>query len=596
MEKKKTSYKLLSIDLDGTLLSPVLKKADKRNYLAIQEYMSLGGHAFINTGRPPWAVAKVIQNINKCGKKRIRLLSCLNGSYIIDFNDHNIRETKISHEYCNILLNIVKKFKRATICFYTVRGFEFHQAEAYPSAAPFKAFYRNAVLVKLKNQNDLTSYKINIFSPSKKIVGKIYHEMKKQNLHQIMTVSHSSPRFLEITAANTNKGTAIALMAKKYHISKHEIAAIGDSFNDEPAFAASALSIGIAPQDPFFLERCDRIVNRRKRGVEEAINTYIIKQQISNQPIKLIFSDLDGTLIDGKTKLYSEKTRLALQQCTNHLIPLAIASGRRIYDALNIVKEMKLNPKTSVYIIGNNGATMYDLYTKKYVSQTPIDHKDAKAVFDYVVKLNNTTEKNKVGLIIHPHEPQLLFYNPIFWKPLNLKKTGNEARYDPWVNENCVYVEQFPDNIMCYKFVIKFATTEKAHFYCEKIKKAFKNLEICLSSPVNVEVNHKGVDKAFAAKTIAKLTNIRIEDMLILGDSQNDIPALRLNKNSYTPGYSPSYVKKEAAHVVRNVDASNFASEVIYKRVFKVKQTKQAKKEKEKAVKKAKKAKKNDGK
>lgn len=571
MEKKKTSYKLLSIDLDGTLLSPVLKTASKEGCLALQEFMSLGGYAFINTGRPPWATTKTIRRINKFGKNRIRLLSCMNGSYIIDFNDSKIYETKISHEYCTLLLNVVKRFKNITTCFYTLRGFKKQQAEAYPSAALLKPFYRNAKLKTLKDTSDLTSYKVNIFSSSKKVIAQVYHEMLKQNLHQIMTISHSSPRFLEITSNNINKGYAINLIAKKYGISKHEIASIGDSFNDESGFKQSALSIGVNPKNPFFLAICDRLVEHKANGVKEAINTYIIKQGVASNKIKLIFSDLDGTLIDGKTKLYSAKTKLALQQCTNHLIPLAIASGRGVFDGINIVKEMKLNPKTNIYIIGNNGATIYDIYTKQYTSQTPIDEQDAKEVFDYIVNLNKTTEKNQVGLIIHPHSPNLIFYNPTFWKPLNFKKTGDEDRYDPWVRNKPIYTDKYPRDIICYKYVIKFSTTEKAHFYCKKLQKDFPNLEICLSSAVNVEVNHKGVDKAFACKKIAKAANVKIEEIMILGDGQNDIPALRLNQNSYTPWYAPDYVKKAAAHVVKNVDASNFASEVMYKKVFRVK-------------------------
>ena len=42
---------MLSLDLDGTLLSPLLKRAKKADCLAIQEYMNAGGMPFINTGR-----------------------------------------------------------------------------------------------------------------------------------------------------------------------------------------------------------------------------------------------------------------------------------------------------------------------------------------------------------------------------------------------------------------------------------------------------------------------------------------------------------------------------------------------------------------
>ena len=99
----------------------------------------------------------------------------------------------------------------------------------------------------------------------------------------------------------------------------------------------------------------------------------------------------------------------------------------------------------------------------------------------------------------------------------------------------------------------------------------FPNLEICLSSTTNIEVNHKGVDKAFACKKVAKAAKVKLDEIMILGDGQNDITALKLNKNSYAPGYSPDYVRKAAAHVINNVDASTFASKVIFTKVFKAK-------------------------
>ncbi len=571
MEKKKTSYKLLSIDLDGTLLSPILKKVSKEDCLALQEFMSLGGYAFVNTGRPPWATTKTTKRINQFGKNKIKLVSCMNGSYIIDYNDEKIYDTKMSHEYCTLLLNVVKRFSGITTIFYTTRGFARKQAEAYPSAIILKPFYSNANLITLKDSKDLTSYKINIISSSKKRIARLYHELMKENLQQIMTISHSSPRFLEITAKGIGKGYAIRLFAKKYNILKSEIVSIGDSFNDESGFKESALSIGINPKNPFFLSLCDRIVEHKENGVKEAIDTYIVKENSFSSNVKLIFSDLDGTLIDGKTKLYSAKTKLALQQCANHHIPLAIASGRGIYDGINIVKEMNLNPESDVYIIGNNGATIYDIYTKKYTSETPIKENDAIKVFNYVAKLSQSSEKNNVGLIIHTRSPNLMFFNPTFWKAYNFKKTGDENKYDPWVKTKPIYVNKYPNDIICYKFVVKFLTPSKSYAYCKKLQKMFPNLEICLSSTTNIEVNHKGVDKAFACRKVAKAAKVKLDEIMILGDGQNDITALKLNKNSYAPCYSPDYVRKAAAHVINNVDASTFASKVIFTKVFKTK-------------------------
>lgn len=567
MNNKKTSYKLLSLDLDGTLLSPILHRAKNADCVAIQEYMSAGGIPFINTGRAPWAIEKTVNRINKHGDQKIKLISCLNGSYIKDLNDGQIIETKISHEYCKKILEIVKRFKGVTAWFYLPKGLETQTVYVHPFRFLFKVGYHLSHLKTLKDESNLSSFKIDILSIKKNVVAKIYRELINNNLNQVVNLSHSSPRLIEVTPLGINKGHAINFFAKKYDISSSEIVSMGDSFNDLSGFNNSALSIGISPTNLNFLEHCDEVVDHKSRGVKQAIYSYILKDEI-NQDYKLIFTDLDGTLIDNKTKLFSNQTKLALQQCTNHLIPIAIASGRCIHDEINIVKSMKLNPKTNIYIIGNNGATIFDIFTNKYISQSPIDDADARKIFSILLEYTKQ-ENGKLGFIIYQHSTDLLFYNEEFWKPFNFKKTGREDQYDPWSPSKPVYVTEYPNDIICYKYVVKFPNAQRALQGCEELRKTFPNLEICLSSDVNLEINKKGINKGFAAEKLFEKINVDPNDVLVLGDGQNDIPALKLTKHSFVPSYAPSYVKETAQHIIDNVDVTSFASTVINQYVFK---------------------------
>lgn len=567
MNNKKTSYKLLSLDLDGTLLSPILRKAKQADCLAIQDYMSCGGMPFINTGRAPWAIVKTFNRVNKAGSNQIKLLSCWNGAYLRDFNDGEIIETKISHEYCKKIFEIAKKFKGVNLWFYLPKGMEEHALYAYPSNPIFKIFYRLSKVRDLTDRSDLASFKIDIFSTKKSVIARVYHELIKNNLNQIVTLTHSSPRLIEVTPRGINKGSAIQYFAKKYNINKSEIVSMGDSFNDLSAFKNSAMSIGINPSNSNLLEHCDAIIKHKTRGVAEAINTYVLKD-VDNITYKLIYSDLDGTLIDGRTKLFSNEAKFALQQCTNHLIPIAIASGRGIYDGMSIVKSMELNPKNNIYIIGNNGATIYDIYTKQYISQSPIDNNDAKRIFEILKQFTKDVD-GKMGFIIHQHSTDLLFYNEQFWKPINFKKTGFEDQYDPWASNKPIYVTEYPEDIICYKFVIKFPDNAQAVKGVEALKQALPNLEICFSSDVNVEINKKGVNKGFAAKKLSSIIGVSLDNVLVMGDGQNDIPALKLCKNSFAPSYAPDFVKKEANNIIDNVTVSTFAKTVIDNYVFK---------------------------
>ncbi len=567
MNNKKTSYKLLSLDLDGTLLSPVLRRAKNADCRAIQRYMDAGGMAFINTGRAPWAIVNTIQRINRAGKNRVRLISCWNGAYIHDFNDGEVVLNKISHEYCKMIFSIVKKHHGAITWFATPKGMKNHTIYVYPMDPIIKIGYHLSHLSKVKDTTDLTSFKIDIISVSKNVIAKIYHELLSNNLQHAVTISHSSPRLIEITPARVNKGFSVNYFAKKYNIAKSEIMSMGDSFNDLSAFENSAVSIGISPKNLNLLAHCNEVVDHKSKGVKEAIDTYVIKQ-VNPQAYKLIFSDLDGTLLDAKTKLFSTHTKMALQQCTNHLIPIAIASGRAIHDEIKIVNSMELNPKTNIYVIGNNGATIFDLYTQKYISQSPIEDSDARKIFKILVNFANKAKGN-LGFIIYQHSSDLIFYNQEFWRAFNFKKTGFEDRYDPWANDSPIYVTEYPNDIICYKFVVKFANGKDATKGCAELRKMFPNLEVCLSSDVNCEINRKGISKGFAAKKLCSAIGINMNNVLVLGDGQNDIEALKLTKHSFVPSYAPASVKKIAKHIIKNVTVANFASTVIDQKVLK---------------------------
>lgn len=566
MDNQKTSYKLMSLDLDGTLLSTILLRAKKADCQAVQDYMSAGGIPFINTGRAPWAIRKTVNRINNVGPNKIKLISCWNGAYLKDLNDGEIIEKTISHEHCKKILDISKQYKGAHIWFHTTKSLQNETVYVHPKNLFLQMVYPLAKLENVNKLSDITSYKIDIISAHKPIVSKIYHELVKQNLDKLVTISHSSPRLIEITPYQINKGYAVNYFAKKYNIAKNEIVTIGDSFNDLSAFQQSALAIGINPRNPNLLKHCDAIIKHKSKGVKEAIEDFLIKNV--DNAYKLIFTDLDGTLIDNKTKLFSKATKIALQQCTNHLIPIAIASGRSIHDGIKIVESMELNPKTNIYIIGNNGATIFDIFTKKYISQSPIDDADARHIFKVLVDYANKAN-GKLGFIIYHHSLDLLFYNEPFWKVFNFNKTGFEDKYDPWMNTKPIYVTEYPNDIICYKFVVKFPDPEWALKGCEELRKIFPNLEVCLSSTVNLEINKKGVNKGFAGKKLLEQINISADKVLVLGDGQNDIPALKLSPHSFVPGYSPDYVKKEAKHVINGVTVETFASTVISQYVLK---------------------------
>ena len=78
--------------------------------------------------------------------------------------------------------------------------------------------------------------------------------------------------------------------------------------------------------------------------------------------IKMIVTDLDGTLLNEKSKV-SRYTRKQLKRYKDEGIIITIATGRIYSMAVDALKNLKYVD----YIITDNGACVYDIKEKKYI-------------------------------------------------------------------------------------------------------------------------------------------------------------------------------------------------------------------------------------
>ena len=68
-----------------------------------------------------------------------------------------------------------------------------------------------------------------------------------------------------------------------------------------------------------------------------------------------------------------------------------------------------------------------------------------------------------------------------------------------------------------------------------------------------MEFVRKGVTKANVLKQILRESAIKDDEIMVVGDSGNDISMFRSFENSYVMKHAPEEVKKEAKFVVESV-------------------------------------------
>lgn len=269
-------YKLLSIDLDRTLLTPCFAKVTKKDALAIQKYLAVGGKVCINTGRAPWSAKKFIDHINSFGPNKIQFLSAYNGGYIYDYCDKEEHKQTIPHNITKIIHDLVLKHN-VHIWINSVNGEQNKSIET--NTLIYKCFikiFRSLNLIKIKDLGKLESFKLNVFAAAKNKVNLFYKDCCKLNLQKQATFCLSRPRLIEISPKNANKGAILSMLCKKYKLDKSQIMSIGDSFNDKAAFVTSGYAVGIKPKEQSLEKFCNKVIRKNRNAVSYIINNLVL--------------------------------------------------------------------------------------------------------------------------------------------------------------------------------------------------------------------------------------------------------------------------------------------------------------------------------
>lgn len=269
-------YKVTSIDLDGTLLTPFFHTITHKDLNQIGKYSNRGGKIFINTGRSIHSTLRYLKLIEKTTKNPPSFVSCYNGAWIKDFNDNKVHQNLIEHDIVFKFYELAKK-EKMQIWLYTPRCEQEAKVESNLLSYRYRFLIwvaRLTKLTKIKDINDLSSYKINFLSFSKKKIKNFFILLKKLNFDKFCTICLTNSNLIEVTPLNINKAYAIKFICKKYNIEPINTMAIGDSFNDVSAFKLVGLAIGVKPRNKMLYQYCNQIVSYKRSAVAFAINRY----------------------------------------------------------------------------------------------------------------------------------------------------------------------------------------------------------------------------------------------------------------------------------------------------------------------------------
>lgn len=289
-------YKLVAIDLDGTLLNSY-SEVSEINKRAIKEMTEKGVKIVLCSGRPKNFIRSIAHDLGLNN-----YIVCGNGSMI-----YNLKEDKIIY---NKFMEKEKVLKIVKICeensiYYSIATnknilakslnynvlFYHHENE---KKAEDKKIQINIVqdMYKYIEEREEEDYlKINISDSDSIIFDGIIRKLREIKKIDVLDVEHMSRKkikvgtedvkveffYTELTAKNVNKWSALEYLINMLNIKKEEVIAIGDNINDKEMLENAGLGVAMANSAPYIKEFADEVtLDNNSDGVAEVLKKYIV--------------------------------------------------------------------------------------------------------------------------------------------------------------------------------------------------------------------------------------------------------------------------------------------------------------------------------
>ncbi len=244
--------------------------------------------------------------------------------------------------------------------------------------------------------------------------------------------------------------------------------------------------------------------------------------------IRLIVTDLDGTLMAPDHVTVTERTKKALLDAHNRGVKTAIATGRTI----SLIGMVTQQVDFIDYVIYSNGAAVYDRVNKKLIYTAFFPTQKALELAAYLESEPLFYEMYANGWSYVPKEKASLFDGGAL-PPEFIEK----------ITENVNFVEDMAQVVRrsdVEKFNVSSMAPDRAAAITDRLKH-FDGADWTSSLPDSnvqnqMELMRSGVHKGSAVSGMCQALDILPEEVMAFGDAENDCTMLRFAGWSFAMG------------------------------------------------------------
>lgn len=265
-------YKLIGIDMDGTLLNSKHSLSEE-NKSAIEKAREMGIAVVITTGRPLSGVETVLKSLKMNREDDYIIL--YNGALILRASDRKIlSESRIS-------IDEVKKLEN----YAEIVGVKMHIVTEDACISTCENKYGryeaelNGMLFKVQNYDELPEntkiYKV-MFSEESKVLKERISNLPDTLMSSYETTM-SAPFYVDFLKKGVHKGYGIKRLSQHININQNQIICIGDAGNDLSMIDYASLGVAMGNASLELRKRADYItLSNDENGVAHAIQRFVV--------------------------------------------------------------------------------------------------------------------------------------------------------------------------------------------------------------------------------------------------------------------------------------------------------------------------------
>ncbi len=261
--------------------------------------------------------------------------------------------------------------------------------------------------------------------------------------------------------------------------------------------------------------------------------------------LKLICTDIDGTLLDTNHQITAENKRV-LNKAYQKGITIALVSGRKASSLDVLQKELGIKGPLGCY----SGALVVD--EGKTLLSHPITWEDAQKVLAFVdgKGLDSFIYTDR-RWYVHKENPWMAFETSVS------KTEGKVIPFDK-LPEHCADNGELPYKMLCMSEDPLVVSRMEV-----LLQKEFSSLfNIYLSGPRYLEISAKDVDKGHALEVICEAYGYETSQAMAIGDYFNDLGMLKVAGYSVAMGNAPDEIKRHAHAVTATNDEDGLAKAI----------------------------------